>query len=463
MENRYIDLIKQTFDFPQKDFRVDNNKLFFNDIDLLKIIEKHGAPLRVTYLPKISEQINKAKSFFKKAMEKLQYNADYRYCYCTKSSHFSYVLDEVLKNDVHIETSSSYDIDIINKLYSKDKISKDLFIIANGYKTTDYLLKLSKLINDGFQNVIPILDNKEEIDSYNKNVQKSFNIGIRIATDEEPNHEFYTSRLGIRYVDVKSFYRSKIEDNDKFKLTMLHFFMNTGIKDSAYYWSELNKCIKLYCELKKICPTLTSLNIGGGLPISYSLGFEYDYEYMIEEILTKVKDACEEENVALPNIFTEFGNFTVGESSAMIYSVIGEKQQNDNEFWYMIDNSFITTLPDTWGIDQRFIMFPINNWNNEYHKVNLGGLSCDSLDYYNAEAHVNQLFLPKLIEGEKLYIGFFHTGAYQEAVSGYGGIKHCLIPSPKHIVIDKDKNGKIVSKEFAPQQSAESMLGVLGY
>ena len=43
--------------------------------------------------------------------------------------------------------------------------------------------------------------------------------------------------------------------------------------------------------------------------------------------------------------------------------------QNDRETWYMIDSSFITTLPDTWGIGERFLLLPINKWNEEYHKV----------------------------------------------------------------------------------------------
>jgi arginine decarboxylase len=52
-----------------------------------------------------------------------------------------------------------------------------------------------------------------------------------------------------------------------------------------------------------------------------------------------------------------------------------------------------------------------------------------------------QILLPsyKGEEEEPLYLGFFHTGAYQDAISGYGGIKHCLIPSPKQIIIDRMK------------------------
>ena len=61
---------------------------------------------------------------FYKAFQKNDYKANYYYCYCTKSNHFSYVLDEVLSNETQLETSSSFDIDLLMKLYAKDKISK---------------------------------------------------------------------------------------------------------------------------------------------------------------------------------------------------------------------------------------------------------------------------------------------------------------------------------------------------
>jgi arginine decarboxylase len=61
------------------------------------------------------------------------------------------------------------------------------------------------------------------------------------------------------------------------------------------------------------------------------------------------------------------------------------------------------------------------------------------------------------------FIGFFHMGAYQEALSGYGGIKHCLLPAPKLVVIDQDENGEYTTKLFAKEQSFKSMLKILGY
>src|SRR5215217_1528026 len=329
MSNTYRDLVNQTFDFPQEGFEVTNNELYFNGVNMMDIVHKYGTPLKLVYLPKISSQIQKAKLLFRKAMKTHNYKGKYFYCYCTKSSHFSHILEEALKNDIHLETSYAYDINIIRKLYEKKLIDKDRYIVCNGFKTRTYTSKIASLINDGFTNVIPVLDNMEEIEAYQRNVRGTCKIGIRIAAEEEPTFEFYTSRLGIRWRDILEYYVQKIHNNKKFELKILHVFIGSGIRDTAYYWSELNKVLNVYCQLRKICPTLDSINIGGGFPIKNSLGFDYDYEYMVNEIVLQIRNACKQNKIPVPNIFTEFGSYTVGESGANIYKVIAQKQQND--------------------------------------------------------------------------------------------------------------------------------------
>ncbi|HNQ84176.1 MAG TPA: arginine decarboxylase, partial [Bacteroidales bacterium] len=360
MKVKYLDLIEQTFDFPTNEFEVIDYELNFHEIPLMDIIKQYGTPLKISYLPKISEQIQKAKRWFNVAMAKADYNGNYIYCYCTKSSHFSFILQEAMKNDIHIETSSAFDIHIVEQLFEEGRINKDTHIICNGFKRPQYIENIINLINRGFENTIPVLDNIFELDKFSKGIRKKVKLGIRIASEEEPKFEFYTSRLGIRYNDIVSYYQEKIQNNSKFALKMLHFFINTGIRDTAYYWNELSKCVNVYCELKKICPELDSLNIGGGFPVKNSLTFDYDYEYMAEEIISQIKIICNQNNVPEPDIFTEFGSFTVGESGAVLYSIIDQKRQNDREIWNMIDSSFMTTLPDTWALNQRFILLAVN-------------------------------------------------------------------------------------------------------
>jgi arginine decarboxylase len=460
---RYIDLIEKTFDFPTPIFKVENNELYFNDVNLMDILHQYGTPIRLTYLPKIGEQIEKARSLFKTAIEKNGYENDYTYFYCTKSSHFCFVLEEVIKHGAQIETSSAYDLEIVKKLYQEGKITNQHYVISNGFKKEIYKKGLVDLIGNGFENCIPILDNADELDAY-EHIGKPIQVGIRVAADEKPDFSFYTSRLGLRYGDIVEFYKTKLHNNPKFKLKMLHFFINSGIKDTAYYWSELNRLVTKYCELKKICPDLDTIDIGGGMPIQTSLHFDYNYAHMINEIVRTIKYVCGKNFVPMPHIFTEFGSYTVGESGAHIFAIEGQKLQNERELWYMIDGSFITHLPDTWGIGQKFVMLPVNHWDMEAKQVNLGGMTCDSDDYYNTQAYTLNIYMPEIDEiKDKQYVGFFHTGAYQESLGGYGGIQHCLIPSAKHVLISKDEGGNIQTKLFAEEQSSEAMLQLLGY
>ena len=463
MRTRYIDLIDQTFDFPQNEFNLREDRLFFHGIDLMRLINEYGTPLKFNYLPQISNNIQRAKGWFREAINNLGYSGKYHYSYCTKSNHFSFVLDEVMKNDVHIETSSAFDIDIVLKLIEEGKFEKGKFVICNGYKPKLYLDNMVKLMNLDHVQVIPVVDNTDELNQLLSRTDREINIGIRIASEEEPKFEFYTSRLGIRYREIVPFYKAILQENPRVKVKMLHFFINTGINDTAYYWNELTKCLRIYSDLKKICPELDSLNIGGGFPIKKSLAFDFDYAYMVREILTQVKRVCTDNDIPEPNIVTEFGSFTVGESGGAIFSILHQKQQNDREKWNMIDSSFMTNLPDTWAINQRFIMLPINRWNDDYERVLLGGLTCDSDDYYNSEQHSNAIYLPKFDKNKELFIGFFNTGAYQETIGGFGGLKHCLIPEPKHILINLDEDGKIETSMFSQEQTAMDYLQILGY
>ena len=464
MKNTYFDLINQSYYFPQNGFDLRNGYLFFNGVSLNYLIKKYGTPFRLTYLPKIGEQIKQANNWFYKAMRANNYRGNYYYCYCTKCCHFQHVISEALKYGVHLETSSAFDIDLILKLYEQGKVSKDTLLIHNGYKTEGYLSKIAQLRQLGFKNSIAVLDSMRELENYLESGEK-IKIGLRIATDLQPQSDYYTSRLGIRSSEILDFYNNKIKGQENIELKMLHFFVDSGIKDNLYYWGEFRKALDCFTKLKKVCPSLRALNLGGGFPIRNNLSFEYDYKYMVNEFIRNIKEACMAEEIEEPDIFTEFGKFTVAESGAVIFSVLEHKKQNDTEHWYIVNNSLMNTIPDAWSMLEKFILLPINHWQREYQRVNIGGISCDHSDYYNSEELNQQIFLPKIDNGEKepLYVGFFHTGAYQDAISGYGGIKHCLIPSPQHIVIDRDETGNFTTTLYREEQRPEDMLRILGY
>ncbi len=468
MKNTYFDLIDQTYYFPQEGFDLRDGYLTFHGISLKYLIEKYGTPFKLVYLPRIGEQVKRARNLFNRALRKNRYKGKYYYCYCTKCCHFSHVVKAALKEDVHLETSSAFDVDLIWKLLADGVLKKNKIIIHNGYKTDEYLQKIIELNQAGFYNSVLVLDSKSELERLKPHLDglgKRLKIGLRMAIDEDPQSSYYTSRLGIRQSEVLDFCHEEIVKEERVELMMLHFFVDSGIKDNLYYWGEFQKALGLYVTLKKEFHSLRALNLGGGFPIRNNLAFKYDYEYMINEIVENIKQFCNEQDVDEPDIFTEFGKYTVGESGAIIFSVLEQKQQNDAELWYIINNSLMNTIPDAWSILEKFILLPVNKWNNEYTRINIGGISCDHSDYYNSEDLNQQIHLPRYQDDDKepLYLGFFHTGAYQDSISGYGGIKHCLIPAPKQIIIDRDEKGNFVDHLYRQEQSVNDMLDILGY
>src|SRR5690606_20751210 len=174
MNTKYFDLINQSFYFPQEEFTLDDKNLQFHGIDLMKLVEDYGTPLKFTYLPQISNNINRAQKWFAAAIKKHHYKGKYNYCYCTKSSHFKHVLNEALKNDIHIETSSAFDIDIVQNLKKEVKITYKTYVISNGFKREQYIKNIADLINGGHKNCIPIIDNYEENNLLSKEIKGKF-------------------------------------------------------------------------------------------------------------------------------------------------------------------------------------------------------------------------------------------------------------------------------------------------
>ena len=105
LNSSYAELVEQSYYFPQDGYDLRDGYVTFNGVSLKYLIEKHGTPLRIMYLPKIGDQIKKARNLFKRAIKKNNYSGKYHYCYCTKCNHFNHVVKEALKHKVNLETS----------------------------------------------------------------------------------------------------------------------------------------------------------------------------------------------------------------------------------------------------------------------------------------------------------------------------------------------------------------------
>ena len=71
--------------------------------------------------------------------------------------------------------------------------------------------RILELRDQGLSGLTPVLDNLDEWKRLSANSTKPMDIGIRIATEEEPKFAFYTSRLGLGYNRIMPLYKEAIK------------------------------------------------------------------------------------------------------------------------------------------------------------------------------------------------------------------------------------------------------------
>lgn len=443
---------------------IKNGELYFKDIKLLDLVKEYGNPLEVAYTPIIKEKVKELKSIFEDKIIKYKYDNKYNYAYATKANYYSEVILEAIKSVDMIETSSAYDINIIIKLRELNIIKYGYTVICNGYKNETYVENIKKLLDMGV-NVIPVIENKEEYDILQMLKDYKLNVGLRYNSDFEArliknkfaeNGEF-DNRFGLNEEEIFEM-ANRIENHQNFNLKLFHFHFGGTISNIDNYVKGMCNIFELYCKLKQRFNTLEYFDFGGGFPVKYSLTYNFNYEELIDKMIRCIKNISKNNNVKEPALIGEHGRYTVADHGFYIYRVDFTKNN-----WYIINSSFMNMTPDMWGIDQDFTILPINLINNECIPVYLGGETCDPDDRYYLKDNNVKLFMPIINDGEELYIAIFSTGAYQENISGIGGVHHCMIPEGNELIIYQDKKGKRHFYKANDKQTPEEMLNLLDY
>ena len=244
-------------------------------------------------------------------------------------------------------------------------------------------------------------------------------------------------------------------------LKVFHFHFGGSITNINNYIKGYSNILGVYCELQKKFKTLEYFDFGGGLPVKYSLSYSFDYDLLADMIIKTTIDVCKKNRVTCPNLIGEHGRYTVADHSFYIYKIDFAKQFHD-KMWYIINGSLMNMAPDIWGIQQDFTILPVNLYENDCIPVCLGGETCDPDDrYYLNDSNV-KLFMPTIKEGQTLYIAIFCIGAYQEIISGIGGLHHCLIPEGNELVIF-EKDGKKQFLEMSKVTDSSKIYELLDY
>lgn len=413
-----------------------NGQLYYKNINLLSLIKKYGHPLKVGYTDMIREKVQNMQNLFNKTIKKHNYNGKYFYANANKASYYAENVITACSYADFIETSSLSDLEIVKRIISK-KIIKNKKIICNGIKDDEYLSLIFKMVNDGY-NILNIIDNLNEFEKIlNHPLKHTLEIGVRVKLEniynKNPKIAKY-DRFGLYETEI-NYIINTYKKNPLLKLNTIHYHQRGSLFNQDKFLTHLKTVFNVYANAYKQDKNIIYLNIGGGCP--YSKIDEYDYESFVNLVVKTLKTLSFENKVAEPNIIQENGRYTVSDSCFNIYKINNVK--DDDIPWYVVNDSFITSLPNTWALGEEFLILPINLAANKLIPVRLAGNTCDCDDVYYYQNN-EEILLPEIKEGEELFIGIFGMGAYQEILSGIGGIHHCLNREENDLIIYKKNN-----------------------
>ncbi len=438
-----------------------NGHLYLGDrVNLTDVVERYGTPLEVVYYPQITTQVQRMHAWAAAARQRSGYRGAFLYAYATKANFAAEVVQTALAAGAHYETSSATDVTIAHYLWNQGILPQDRLICCNGSKEAEYLEAIRNLRLDGNANVLPIIDDLDELDELLA-CPVPLQLGVRDRrAGSYPGHFSGSDRFGLLPDEIdRAVQRLRGTPHN---LVLYHAMVDSQIEDRDLFVANLHESIVAYCRLRQRVPTLCYFNFGGGVPTSgYSLDFDFDYAGFLEELMAHIRSVCADFQVPMPDLIGEFGRYTVATHSLYLLEIGQVKEGRDGmPDWCLLNGSLIVSIPDMLLVDeQQFTILPLEDWEREVRPVRLAGRrTCDSDDVYPRLSQ-EPLMLPATMPGA--VVAVCGIGAYQQMISGVGGAHHCLSPEPRRVTISEVAGHLVVGS--APPQDQASIMQLLGY
>lgn len=417
--------------------------------DLLTMVKKYGSPMEVVFPHILEERLDNLINLFNSYIKIYHYQGKFHYHYPMKVNQNKEFILPIVTEGANLETGSANELKLVYKMWERGNLNSKIRVVCNGPKTKEYLNLIAELKSKQLD-IIPVIEDLSEYEYLRK---YRGNVGIRLDVDvhisSHWNHAI--DRFGLDDREIRKLGKIK-------NLKILHYHIGSQIEKLNDIMVPLKKAMQTYVELKKVNPSLDTINIGGGMPIPYDRKYKYSVDSLIEGIVKFLAEFADKNGIPHPNIICEWGRYIVAPAQITIYKVLTEKDisESRNRKWYVVDGSFMNDLLDTWAIHQKWHVVPVNHMNAKKRTQSwLAGMSCDSDDKYTGQG--SYVLLPtfsEIPEGEGLYLAFFDSGAYQDALASH----HCLLSSPVKLLA---QNGEI--KIIRKRETVDDVAKLFGW
>ena len=411
-------------------YSIKDGDLYFDGYKLSSIAS-YGTPVYVYSERRILENIEMISRAF------LTINRDFEIKYAVKACSIKKILEIVRAAGVGADVASPGEIyKCLRAGFAPDALVYNA--PGKNHQDLEYAVKtgVGVINNDS-------LSETYRLNAIAKSYGKTVNIGFRVLLPVTGRASFVsidpTSRFGIEKDSILEAYEKAIALSN-LRISGIHTHIGSQLISLSLYKVGVSQLVDTAVEvMNTLGVELQHVNIGGGLPVDYTvtpIDVPGDYDrldffkekFSVEDAVSSIAPYLSK----LPRettIYLEPGRRIVADAAVLISRVVDVKERANGEKWVILDagSSVLPTVRY-----QRWY-YPIINISriNEYHDTpfRVGGPLCESGDVYH-DLEGEKLGSPRLPKYRLLpastrpgdLVAILHVGGYNiEATSNFNG------------------------------------------
>ena len=275
---------------------------------------------------------------FREVISEASYQGAYRGVYPIKVNQMREVVEEI------VDAGQPYDYGL--EAGSKPELlavlayntNVNALTILNGYKDEEFI-KLALLGRKLGRKVVVVIEKFSELVMLIK-VSKQLDIppivGLRAKMQSKGQGRWQGSsgdraKFGLNISEIIKAARLLEQEGMADCLKLLHFHIGSQLPEIRAIKSAVNESARIYAELVKMGFALEYVDVGGGLGIDYDgsqstadSSRNYSVREYVADVVYGMREVCDLEGVAHPNIVTESGRAITAHHSCVITEVVGE-------------------------------------------------------------------------------------------------------------------------------------------
>jgi len=367
---------------------IDGNPLAIDVMDVIAEARRRklGFPLLVRFQDILHARVQRLNRAFAEAIESVGYDNVYRGVYPIKVNQLHEVVEEVLDAGkpfgLGLECGSK--AELLATLPHLE--SDDSLLVCNGVKDSAMLSLIVAAQRLG-KNVVPVMEKYIEFEQLmavaEREEQKAtFGVRIRLRTSgagKWADSGGYRSKFGISLPELMDLVERLETEDSRESFVLLHFHLGSQISDIQQLRSAAKEMSQIYAELITRGIPIRYLDVGGGVGVNYTGGFEegsinYSLQEYANAVVSAIKEVCDEREVPAPILVSESGRAMTAHHSMLVVETLGafRKDRSESDYEPPADaHRLVHALHDTltWLRNDASAGTPVSELLEAYHDI----------------------------------------------------------------------------------------------